>query len=63
MRRLLDRESLEIGNALLEGIIFLLGGDVFLHVLDDPIDHVFLFHAAENIGHLKLVVETTADLK
>lgn len=55
-------ERLEVGDALLERVLLLLGGDVLLDVGDDPVDHVLLLHAAEDVGNLKLVVQATADL-
>lgn len=56
-------ESLEVGDTLLEGVLLLLGGDAALHVLDDPVHHLLLLDAADNVRHLELVIEAAADLK
>ena len=38
-------------------------GDGLLDVGDDPVHHVLLLHPPQDIGSLKLVVQTLLDLK
>ena len=55
--------GLEVGDALLERVVLLLGRDGLAHVGHDPVGHVLLLHAPHHVGQLQLVVETLLNLE
>lgn len=59
---LLDREESKVADALVDGLLLLVGGDGLEDVVYDPVDHVLLSDATVHIGGLHLVVQTPLDL-
>ena len=59
----LCRHALEVGNALLERVVLLLGRDGLAHVGHDPVGHVLLLHAPHRVGQGQLVVQPHLHLK
>ena len=56
-------QCLQVGDALLQGVLLLLGRDRLAHVADDPVDHVSLLGSPHDVADLELVVEPLLDLK